>query len=55
MLTEHEENYIHISTSYYLFLSCAENIKQVGMFILCGSQVPVLIKVKWETVNYGEV
>lgn len=41
--------------SYYLSFSCAESMKQVGMFILCGSQVSVFINGKWETVNYCEV
>lgn len=45
MLTKCKENYIHINTSYYL-LSSAENMKPVGMFILCGSQGTVIIRVK---------
>lgn len=46
MLTKYKENYIYISTSYYLLFSSAENMKPVGMFILCGSQGTILIRVK---------
>lgn len=54
-LSKCKENYIHINNSYYLLLSSAENMKPVEMFILCDSQGTVLIRVKWETVNYCEV